>query len=149
MARRPKVFLDASVLFSAVYSAAGSSRKLILKGLRGEVLLFVSPQVLLETERNLADKAPEALADYRAFLKSIRFRLTRTPSPARVAAWAGRIHHKDAPIMAAAIGSGAEYLVTWNTRHFLRDPDLEKEANILILTPDDLISRIEGKQVGG
>ena len=64
---RIRVFIDSSVLYAAALSATGPARELILRGIRGECDLVISPLVLEETERNLEDKAPHALGPFGAF----------------------------------------------------------------------------------
>jgi len=56
-----RVFLDASVLFAAAYSATGASREIIRRAIRGQIECVVSDLVLEEARRNLGAKAPEAL----------------------------------------------------------------------------------------
>ena len=72
--------------------------------------------LLKEARRNLSVKYREHLAT----LQDLEPLLTTIPeaSPARVA-WASRhVVAKDAPILAAAVVSGADYLVTGDQRHF-------------------------------
>jgi predicted nucleic acid-binding protein len=56
-----RVFIDASVLFAAAYSATGASREIFRSTIRGEISLVISPLVLEEVKRNLEDKVPAAL----------------------------------------------------------------------------------------
>lgn len=56
-----RVFVDASVLFSACYSASGASRELIRFAIQGQVALVISDVVREEASRNLNAKAPQAL----------------------------------------------------------------------------------------
>lgn len=57
-----RVFLDASVLFAAVYSSTGSARDLMLLAVEGYVQAVISQDVLDEVQRNLSRKVPEKLA---------------------------------------------------------------------------------------
>ena len=56
------VFVDSSVLIAAAISVNGAARDLLLRGFRCDLLLYISDDVLTETERNLTRKAPEFLA---------------------------------------------------------------------------------------
>jgi hypothetical protein len=49
------------VLYAAAFSTTGPARRLILKGLEGNVALAISDLVLEETKRNLKKNAPLAL----------------------------------------------------------------------------------------
>ncbi len=57
-----RVFVDASVLFSAVYSPNGSAFDLIRFALQGKVIVILSHDVIDEVERNLGRKAPELVS---------------------------------------------------------------------------------------
>jgi predicted nucleic acid-binding protein len=56
-----RIFMDSSVIFSAGYSPRGHSRDLLRAAMRGEIELVMSPTVLEETRRNLAESAPRAM----------------------------------------------------------------------------------------
>ena len=48
------------------------------------------------------------------------------------------IHANDAPILAAAIAAEADYLVTWNTKHF-RQPKVRQAVRFQIVTPSEFL----------
>lgn len=56
-----RIFIDSSVLFSAIYSDRGCARDLFLLGVRERTLLVISSLVKEETTRNLAGFAPETV----------------------------------------------------------------------------------------
>jgi len=53
----------------------------------------------------------------------------------------GCINAKDAPILAAAIGSGADCVVSGNTRHFTQDA--ARCAGIAIYTPAAFLAALD------
>jgi len=59
-----RVFVDASVLFAAAYSATGAARDLLWLALEERVQLLVSQDILTETERNISRKVPDKLNIY-------------------------------------------------------------------------------------
>lgn len=59
----PRLFLDSSVLFAAIFSATGGARELLRLSSEGLLHLHVSQDVLAESEQNLRAKAPNRLAD--------------------------------------------------------------------------------------
>src|SRR3990172_8641029 len=63
-----KVLIDSSVLIAASISPRGTARDLLRHGFRGRLQLCVSTDVLEETRRNVALKAPEALSQMNEFL---------------------------------------------------------------------------------
>ena len=70
-----RIFIDANVFYSAIYSSTGASREIILMGIRGEVTLVVSRLILEEVERNLTNKAPETLPLFRQFVDAVPFEI--------------------------------------------------------------------------
>lgn len=138
-----RVFLDTSVLLAGLISSRGAARE-ILSG--GEIRLFViliSSQVLLEADRNIANKFPRLLMEYRAYIRSSEPTLVDDPSPEQIKAAIPLVGADDAPILAAALKSKAEFLVTWNTRHFITSK-IPKDLPIHILNPGQFIERWMG-----
>jgi predicted nucleic acid-binding protein len=139
---RLSVFIDSSVLFAAALSSHGSARDLLIAATRDDVDLFVSSFVLVETERNLARKAPRALPAFRAFRDSGLLRVI-DPSQADVQHIALTIEPKDAPIVAAAISTKALYLASYDRKHLLAVADLiRSQYGILVATPDELLDAL-------
>ncbi len=102
--RKPRVFVDADVLFAGAASPSEHGASLLILRL-GELTLIeavTSEQVLTEAERNLKAKLPEALPLFRLLVERA---LTVIPSPAAedVAIHEGRAHPKDLPILVAAL----------------------------------------------
>jgi hypothetical protein len=60
----PKVFIDSSVLFAAAYSARGSARDLLIAPMQGHLSLVISSLALEETERSLAQSAPNLVLTF-------------------------------------------------------------------------------------
>ena len=116
---RPKVLVDADVLFAGAASASKHGASLAILRL-GEITLIdavASKQVIAEVERNLSEKLPSQLPTFR-LLVSRCLRVVPNPKATDLAAHAGRAHPKDLPILVAAIHEGCTHLVTVNQRHF-------------------------------
>ena len=139
--KRPKVFLDASVLFAAAASATGASRAIVVLAEIGLIKVIVSSQVLEETERNLSRKAPRALPFYRQVIASLDLELVDEPAPGKVAECTEVIEAKDAPILAAAMEAKPARLVTLNTKHFVV-PEVIAFSKLMIQTPGEFIREI-------
>lgn len=116
--KRWRVFLDTSALIAGVVSPTGAAREVLRLCEAHLVDLVLSRQVLTEADRNLSSKLPVVLPDYRALLTQLAPLIAEDPSPQSVKEAAKVIHHKDAPILAAAREAEVDYLITWNTRHF-------------------------------
>ena len=117
-----RFFIDASVLFSAAYSAKGYSRDLFTLAAAEQPLagLVASEDVLIETRRNIAYSAPEKLATLERLFGAVHFEIV---SPARrsVIGAAQLVAFKDAPIVAAARKARVDALVTFDDKHLLRN----------------------------
>src|SRR3954451_4071883 len=78
--RATLVFIDASSLFLAANSPLGGSAFLLEVCSRGYLLAVVSPDVLLEAERNIVEKGrPGAFGRYRELVASTPFLVTSAP----------------------------------------------------------------------
>ena len=136
--RRWKVFLDTSALIAGVVSASGAAREVLRLGEARVIDLVVSRQVLTEGDRNIATKLPTVLADYRMLLEQLGLQIVEDPSAQGVREAARVIHHKDAPILAAARQAGVDYLGTWNTRHFNTAPG-RAFGPFAVMTPGEFL----------
>ena len=135
-----RVFLNASVLFSASYSKTGSSPDLLREAIRGNLKVVVSQHVLEEAERNLAQKAPAALPAFRELLTLVAAVVAEKPALEELKRAAAYINLKDAPVIAAAAKAKVDYLVTWDRKHFIDDPKVAGKSGLMILTPDKLMA---------
>ncbi len=135
---RWRVFLDTSALIAGLISQTGAAREVLRLCEAGVVETLVSTQVLTEADRNLSEKLPGLVADYRLLIQSIAPTLADDPTPTEVSRLAGVIHSHDAPILAAAIAAEADYLVTWNTKHF-HQPKVKNAVRFQIVTPGEFL----------
>ncbi|MEK7521745.1 MAG: putative toxin-antitoxin system toxin component, PIN family [Patescibacteria group bacterium] len=134
-----KVFIDSSVLIAAAISSKGSARDLITKALRNELKVVISDLVIEETQRNLSNKAPKALPSLQLFLEALNPEVT-TPSKSLVTKVARVVERKDAPIVAGAISSKSDYLVSYDQKHLLKQKQIIKiNFKIKIVTPDEMV----------
>src|SRR3989338_1676288 len=104
-----RVFLDTSALIAGLISQTGAAREVLRLCEAGVVEPMVSRQVLTEADRNLSEKLPALVADYRLFIRQMSPVLLEDPSRKDVLKAARVIHHNDAPIPAAAANGDADY----------------------------------------
>lgn len=133
-----KLFLDSSVLFTAVNSPIGASAKLFtLKNTQ----LIVSQLVLTEVERNVRKK----LLDYhlkRFFVLADKLKIINLSINYSLAKKAGKIIvKKDVFILCQAKQSKADYLITLDKKHFLKEEVRQFIRPTLILTPKEFLKR--------
>jgi predicted nucleic acid-binding protein len=134
------VFLDSIVLYAAAYSPTGPARRLILKGFAGHVTLCISDLVIAETQRNLAQNAPEALPSFLIIADLLSSQMIR-PTKAEVLQAAQIVHLKDAAIVAAAAKVKADYLATHDVKHLLTHVQaIEAAYGITVIAPAELLS---------
>lgn len=112
-----RIFLDANILFSAV-KTDGAIRRLLQLLLDAGHDCQVDGYVIEEARRNLAAKAPGSDAALNALLGKMKIAELQPSGPASDAALA--LAEKDRPVLAAAIRSGCEALVTGDRTHFGR-----------------------------
>ncbi len=111
-----KLFLDANVLFAAAATPKGRAQRLFQLAEAGLCELCASPYVLDEVRRNLQHKPPGALVRLHDFLSRLQ---VLADAEAELVAWAqAYLPAKDAPVLAAAVASRADALVTGDRRHF-------------------------------
>ena len=136
--RRWQVFIDTSALIAGILSPTGAAHEVLRLCEAHVVQAVMSRQVLVEADRNLADKLPALLLDYRTFLKHLTPRIVADPPRESVERAKELIHHNDAPILAAALLANVDYLVTWNTRHFQKKA-VRDAAPFPIVTPGEFL----------
>jgi len=138
---KPTLFFDSSALFAGIVSSDGAARALLILAEAGEVAIVVSEQVIAETEKALARKAPLALGLLRKTVLKSDVRIVRQPSPAEVARHAGLASHAaDIPIIVAAMQANVDYLATFNRKHFVDDPGVAERAGVRIGSPGDALA---------
>lgn len=134
-----RVFLDANVLFAAAASPSGGSARLLEECRHGRYEPIVSRLVLLEAERNIRKKLPPAaLRRYHHLLETVPLRVVPAPSPEELHLYQPLINEKDTPIVAAAIASGAAYLVTLD-RRLVTDRLRAARLPLQLVTPGELL----------
>ncbi len=135
-----RVFLDTSVLLAGLASSRGAAHLILALAEADLVTIVLSEEVLVEVERNLAVKLPEALPHYRHWLEVSPPEQVPPPSAEAVIRAAEIIQPKDAAILAAAMEAGVDYLVTLDRSHFLDNPEVSGQSGLRIGTPGDFLT---------
>ncbi|MBI5180996.1 MAG: PIN domain-containing protein [Nitrospirae bacterium] len=136
--QRPKVFLDTSALIAGIASSKGAARAALQLAEIGLIELIVSRQVIVEADRNIEEKLPEMLNEYREFIKLLAPVLVDDPLQKDIAKYLAVINPDDAPILASAVISGADFLVTWDRRHFI-GKNIHIHSSLKIVTPGEFL----------
>ena len=146
--RRPRVFVDADVLFAG--AAAPTEHGASLTVLRmAEITLIeavTSRQAVVEAERNLEAKLPAAppaaLPAFRLIVSRC-LRVAADPTPAELVPHVGRADLADLPLLVTALREGCAWLVTFNVRHYRPG-----HPQVTILRPGDLMLRVRDLLAG-
>ena len=135
---RPRVFLDSNVIFSALYSPKGAPATIFRQFIDGKLTIVISQQVLEEVVQTLKEKLPDTIPYLRRLLINIPPEICEDPAPEEVNRWAGVINADDAGIIAAAVASQPDYLVTGD-KHFFSTHAIADESGLRIVTPGQFI----------
>jgi len=137
---RPRVFVDADVLFAGAASPSEHGASLTILRLAEITLIeaIASRQVITEAERNLRDKLPKTLPGFR-LLVSRCLQVVPDPRPDDLPAYEGAADPKDLPILVAAVREECAWLVTFNVRHFRPG-----HPDIIVLRPGDFVQHVRG-----
>lgn len=140
---KSRVFLDSSAIMAGVISSAGAARVLLVMSETGQIELFISEQVIVESERSLAKKVPQVLPNFRQTLKDAQPKIIKDPTPQQTKDHLYMIADPgDVSILLAAMQANVDYLATHNRKHFLDDPKVAERSGIKIGTPGDVLAWI-------
>lgn len=109
--------------------------------------LVLSRQVLDECERNLRQKLPAALPVFAELLANIEPEIVPDPPTKESTRWEALVVAKDAPILAAAVLSSADRLLTLDVNDFT--PEVAAQSGLTIQTPGDFVQEIRGIVTAG
>jgi putative PIN family toxin of toxin-antitoxin system len=141
--RNIKIFLDSNVILSGLLSDQGPPR--IILDLLSLNLPFLSGCTgkynLVEIERVLKRKLPGLFPVYQKYLPQIQLKIIPLPEPEKIRQFSGQLAVKDVPVLASAVQSGADFLVTGDKKHFGRLM-LPPSYSIKIITPSEFIDLI-------
>lgn len=120
-------------------SPSGGAGIIISAFLAGEIFIFVSEQVIEEVQRNIASKFPLLKEPCLNFLLAQPI-IVNQPSLSAIKKAYQMIHNNDVPILAAAIKARPDFLITWNTKHFLKEEILQN-VPLVICTPKEFLQK--------
>lgn len=98
--------------------------------------------MLEECQRNLTKKLPAALPIFNEILAAINPEVLPNPPLEEYQRWIEIIEAKDAPILAVAVLSKVNCLLTLNSKDFT--PEVSTQAGLMIQSPAEFIKDIRG-----
>ena len=138
-----KLFLDANVFIAAAGSPEGGSSFALELCKQGRFSAICTKLVLLEAERNIHRKlGAEALLRFYQGLAELDPTLEAFPTPEELAACEPIVGEKDAHVLAAALKSGAAFLLTLDRRHFMTKKVLDAHLDLDVMTPGDFLREL-------
>jgi len=137
---RPRVFVDADVLFAGAASPSDHGASLVVLRMAEITLIeaIVSQQVITEAERNLAGYLPNVLPLFQSIVSRC-LRVVPDPSPSELDSLRGLADPKDTPILAAAVRESCPWLVTFNGRHY--QPG---HSSVKVVRPGEFVQQVRG-----
>ncbi len=138
-----RVFVDASVLFAALYSRKGYAHDLIILGARHRLTLLITAEILDEVERNILRKAPYLHAVFPDTRARFTSEIVASPSDKDKIEVATYVVQKDVHVIAAAIAAQPDYLVTYDRKHLLDVPEVTARSGLKIVTPDIVVKILD------
>ena len=140
---RPRVFLDTNVLVSALYSADGPPATILRLHVEDRITIVVSQLVVEELVRAIQRKLPDALPLLRELLLNTPPEVVPDPSADEIQRLAPGVNRSGAPVLAAAVNAGADYLVSGDAA-FLREAR-RLEVTVALVTPRELLGRLQSE----
>jgi predicted nucleic acid-binding protein len=138
--KKTRLFLDASVIFSAAFSTTGSAAFLISECEQGSFQAVASKLVLLEVTRNLRQKAHrKALQRFIRMVHESNVEILPTPASHEIERYLEYINAKDAHVLASASLANCDFVITWDKKHF-KTASLASFP-IRILTPEEFVKQ--------
>lgn len=133
-----KIFLDASVIIAALLSPAGGSARVIRLGQLGAWAQITSQTVINEMKDH-TKKIDKSGDEIDQFIKSssiiVRKRVTRL----EIKPYLGTIEQDDAHLIAGSKLTGADFLITLDKKHLLKDNIKNKFKPLKIINPEELL----------
>ena len=132
-----KIFFDADALVAGSASQTGASF-LLLQLCEIRILTGLTcQQIVAECRRNLRKKLPQAEPIFNEIVEH-SLEIKKNPTLDEQNKYRSMAHPKDLPILTSAITNRADYLITFNTKHFFPDRDHQ----LTILQPGELLQKI-------
>lgn len=133
----PRIFLDTSALLSGLNSPSGASGLIISLFKLGKVILIISPEVILEVERNIENKFPHLKIPFLDLI-SHHPSTTLQITPEELAYSFQLLPTEDAPIVAGGIKAKADYLITLDKKFKNQARD---KVKLIILLPGEFVQK--------
>lgn len=140
-----KIFFDADVLFSLSYAKnpMSGARRIILQGYLEKYFFITSARVIEEAKKNLSTyNSSDYLKRLGEILEDFNFRVIKVLDEKLVNLYKDIVHEKDTHVLVGAIQSKADYLLTFNKKHFLTPKFKKLDLKLQVVTPKEFIEKV-------
>ncbi len=134
-----RVFFDTSVYIAALLSPDGAAGEIIRLAEAGAVRMVVSREVIIESDRVLAQKFPELIQESRRLWKHLEPEMAPCPTPSQIKPFVQKLPKGDASILCSAHAASVAAFVTWNTRDFMAH-GVQPLVNFPIVVPAECLT---------
>lgn len=137
-----KVFFDASVIFSAIYSSSGASAKIISLIKSGYILGITTQTVVEELESNIHKIKGLKIGDVHEYISENNILVRQAITQTEIELYKGTVDEKDIHVLVGAILSNCDYLLTLDKKH-LDNPKIKRQVRkVMIISPGNLLKTI-------
>jgi len=140
----PDITLDTSVIFAAVLSPLGGSRKVFQLSEARTVRIVLGPHILKEAEEVVRRKMPSSLPELARLLSTGRVDVRKSVGMEHLEEARQLVSYRpDARVLAEAMAIQPDWFITHDKAHFLRDENLQQNLPFRIGTPGDLLQDLK------
>lgn len=141
--RKASVFIDASVLFSALYSSTGGSNALINLVKKGNIRGVTSQNVIEELENNVSKFENLSQKDVEILIFNSNIIVCDSISINELMPWMGKIEEKDIHVVVGALSTHCSYLVTLDKKHLHNAKTQALCSEVKIVSPKELLEQLK------
>lgn len=134
-----KIFFDASVLFSAIYSPTGGSNQACRLVKDGQIKGFTTQTVMDELQANIAKFSKKTKISPANFIADHHFVVRSEISEREIKHFKTIVVAKDAHILAGALFCKCEYLLTLDKKHLDNEGVKNKFSEAIITSPKEFL----------
>jgi predicted nucleic acid-binding protein len=141
---KPRVFVDATVLFAGI-GWPRWSYAVLRHAVQRDFQLVLSPLVIEQARRNLQEKLPASVASFDTWLSHVSCELAPDPRPEAVATHLDLVRDvEDVPVAVAALAAHVDYLVSEDKDFTEESATRELRKHVTIMRPVIFLREVMG-----
>lgn len=130
-----RIFLDSSVVLAALFSPTGGSFRICKEASENKLSLYINKYVSSEVIEVLNRKYPHHAERFPILLKFAKIKTKSNLGSTTIEKYLSLIHPEDAPILAGAIETKTDFLVTLDRKDFMTKKIQDTALPVIIVTP--------------